>query len=235
MTTSTRPDPWALEQLLGHRGPGRRLLRRRVGRHGLDEPLTEGRAVRVEVVEHDQPRAGACGTCQHAALKRRELLGPALVVHRVEAEVDDVGAPADGGGERRIGGVPSDDLRAGERAAAVAVDGDDVVRRGPRAARRGGGRPGRCRRRRGGSCAALLCANGAGGQEDGQHAGEQGDRHGAVRSEGGELLLDGDPAGRGDDPARWPRLRPGRPARRRPLARSDGEARGPVRDRRRLR
>ena len=53
------------------------------------------RAVGVEVVEDDEPGAGAGRTGEDAALQRRELLVPAPVARRVEAEVDDVGAGAD--------------------------------------------------------------------------------------------------------------------------------------------
>ena len=95
MTTSTCPGGVGGEQLLGHRGPGGGLRRGRVGGHRLDEALAVRRAVGVEVVEHDEPGAGARGAGQDTALQRRELLVPALVVHRVEAEVDDVGALAD--------------------------------------------------------------------------------------------------------------------------------------------
>ena len=49
-------------------------------------------AVGVEVVEHDEPGAGARRSGEDTALQRRELLVPPSVVPRVEAEVDDVGA-----------------------------------------------------------------------------------------------------------------------------------------------
>src|SRR5680860_1865922 len=115
------------DQLLGHRRTSRRLLRGGVGPHGLDEVLSARRAVGVEVVEYDEPGAGACRPRKDASLQGRELHVPALVVHRVEAEVDDVCAGADGRRERRVSGVTADDLGAGEVAPALPVHGDDVV------------------------------------------------------------------------------------------------------------
>ena len=114
MTTSTRPAAWAASSSS--------VIAARVADFaevGLAAIVSTsapavGRAVGVEVVQDDEPGTGAGGTGQDAALERRELLGPALVVHRVEAEVDDVRALADRGGERRVGGVPADDLGAGE-------------------------------------------------------------------------------------------------------------------------
>ena len=127
MTTSTSPAAWAVEQLFGHRGPGGGLRRGRVGGHRLDQRPALGRTVGVEVVQDDEPGAGAGGTREDASLQRRELLAPAVVVHRVETEVDDVRSRADPDGEGGVGGVPTDHDGTWEGAAAVAVDGDDVV------------------------------------------------------------------------------------------------------------
>ena len=115
------------EQLIGHRGPRRGLRRGRVRRHRLHQPPTPGRTVGVEVVQDDEPGASAGGTREDTPLERRELLAPAVVVHRVQAEVDDVRTGADTGGEFGVAGIPADDGRARECAATVPVHGDDIV------------------------------------------------------------------------------------------------------------
>ena len=119
-----------VEEFGGHRGPGGGLGRGRLRLHGFDEVPAAGGAVGVEVVEHDEAGTGGLGPGEHAALQRRELLGPPAVVGGVQAEVDDVGARGDPGGERRVGGVAGDELGAGDGAAAAAVHGDDVVAEG---------------------------------------------------------------------------------------------------------
>ncbi len=114
-----------LEELGGHGRTRGGLGRRRVRRQRLDEVAPTGRSVGVEVVEDDEPGAGGGGAGEHAALQRGELLGPPPVVGGVEAAVDDVGAGACRGGERRVRCVSGD--RPGScNGAPGTADGDDV-------------------------------------------------------------------------------------------------------------
>jgi hypothetical protein len=115
------------EQLLGHRGARGGLLRGRVRGRGLDQWLPVRRSVGVQVVQHDEAGSGCPGAGEDAALQGRELVGPAFVVERIEAEVDGVRAGADLGGERGVGRVTSDGAGSAGAGVAVAVDRDDVV------------------------------------------------------------------------------------------------------------
>ena len=85
------------------------------------------RAVGVQVVEDDQAGTGSSRAGEYSPLQRGKLLRPPLVVHRIEAEVDDVRTRADRGREARVGGIPADHAGARESAFAVAVDRDDIV------------------------------------------------------------------------------------------------------------
>ncbi len=114
MATSTCPAAWASSSSSVIAARVAAFVEVGFGGHGLHQRAAVRRAVGVEVVEYDEPGAGARRSGEDTALQRRELLVPPLVVPRVEAEVDDVGAGADAGGERRVGGVAADDLGAGE-------------------------------------------------------------------------------------------------------------------------
>ena len=104
----------SVEELGGHRGAGPALRARRVDRGRLAE-RPGGRAVHVQVLEDDELGVGCLGGAEHGALEGRELLGPAVVVGRVEAEVHGVGVGSHVAGEVEVGGVTADRLDAGER------------------------------------------------------------------------------------------------------------------------
>jgi hypothetical protein len=118
------------EEFGRHGGAGGGLTRARVRLEGLDQGLSAGRTVGVEVVQDDEAGAGCLGCGQGGPLQRGELLRPAVVVGGVEAEVDDVRPGRGAGGERWVGGVSADHSRAGQVGVAAAVDGDDVVAAG---------------------------------------------------------------------------------------------------------
>jgi hypothetical protein len=80
------------------------------------------RPVHVEVLERDERCAARSRRGEDGVLERRELLGPALVVRRVEAEVARVGTGGDRPGEPDVGGVAPDGLDARHRRGAAAVD-----------------------------------------------------------------------------------------------------------------
>ena len=69
-----------VEQLLRHRGAGRALLVLGTRRCGLGHRCAAGGAVRVEVLERDEPGAGCRGGADDRVLQRRELLRPPVVV-----------------------------------------------------------------------------------------------------------------------------------------------------------
>ena len=85
-----------------------------------------GGAVEVQVVEHDELGAGGLRGADDGVLEGWELLGPAVVVGGVEAEVHRVGIRGDLAGETLVGGVAADGLDAGERRGAAAVDHPNV-------------------------------------------------------------------------------------------------------------
>ena len=95
MATSTCPAAWAASSSSVIAARVAAFAEVGLRGHRLDQWPAVRRAVGVEVVEHDEPGAGARRSGEDAALQGRELLGPAGVVARVEAEVDDVGAVAD--------------------------------------------------------------------------------------------------------------------------------------------
>ena len=157
-----------------------------------------------------------CGGGQHAGLQGGELLGP-LGVGRVEGLVDDLRAPGDRGGERRVPGVAADHLDVvGDGARPVRLTSRTVsprLRRASRVARPIAPVPKMTWRGvtvvmrvpRSGSCAVGEIRAGVGRQDDVQQQSEQGgegDR--AVGAEDGELLVHGDAADGRDRPAERP-------------------------------
>jgi hypothetical protein len=117
-------DPAGLvrgQQLGGHRRPGGRLGRCRVGGQGFDQVAAAGGAVGVEIVQDDEARARGFGGGEDSVLQRREIPGPVVVARGVEAEINRVRAGADPRRERRIGGVAGDYLRAVDGAEAGTV------------------------------------------------------------------------------------------------------------------
>ena len=110
-----------VEQLGGHRGPGPALGARRLDRRVLSERAA-GRAVHVEVLEHDELRVRRLRRLEDSALEGRELFRPAVVVGRVEAEVDGAGVGRDLAGELEVGGVSADRFHSGDRRGAASVD-----------------------------------------------------------------------------------------------------------------
>ena len=66
--------------------------------------------------------SGGPGGVEHGVLERRELVGPAVVVGGVEAEVDGVGVGRHLAGELGVGGVTADGFDSGDRRGAAAVD-----------------------------------------------------------------------------------------------------------------
>ena len=188
------------EQLVGHRRPGRRLGRRRSRAERLDQVLAvrsgrrrRGCRARPDGRRRPRPRRAR-------PLQRRELLGPAVVARRVEAEVDDVGSCGDPGGEVRIGGVAGEHGCSREHAVAAAVHGDDVDAAldellDDEAADLAGAEDDVAGHARG-SFRAV--------EREGEDDGQGGDDDCAARSEDGELLLDLDADCGGDRPSEGP-------------------------------
>jgi hypothetical protein len=116
---------------LGAHRPPRRLL-------GHQRPA--GRPVRVERVEHDQPRARRRGRGQHRSLHPGHHLDLLLVGH-VRAVVHDRGAGQRGGGLPGVGEVGGDPL--GARHGGLAAPADHADPAAPAHQMRGEGGAGR--------------------------------------------------------------------------------------------
>jgi hypothetical protein len=101
-------------QVAGHGRADAALAGVGVVRAVLGERLSVGASVHVDVVDHDQSRAGALRGGDRRRLQAGEILSPA-VIRRVQCLVDDARATGRGCREGGIGDVAGERLDAGHR------------------------------------------------------------------------------------------------------------------------